>query len=229
MLSLAALACVGLEADRLGGHTTTDRRPRVRVAYEAGPTGFVLARALAAQGIGYLMAAPSLIARSPAGRAKKNDARDAEYLARLPRQGELVGIRVPDSADEAARDLVRALEDARANLTRARHRLSTLQLRHGILFEDGITPGATAAENAELRAARKRIRMLRSGQRGAAPRGGISVAGESAGRMMYPLVYELAADGILTGGDVSGARYRADVPGSGGISDVVGRPGRAIG
>jgi transposase len=85
----------------------------VRVAYEAGPTGFGLARALEAAGIGCVVAAPSLIARSPAGRNKKNDAHDAEHLARLLRQGELVAVRVPDPADEAARDLVRAREDAR--------------------------------------------------------------------------------------------------------------------
>ena len=36
----------------------------------------------------------------------------------------------------------------------------------------------------------------RAGERGAAPSGGVSVAGEPAGKMMYPLVRELAADGI---------------------------------
>ena len=43
----------------------------VRVAYEAGPTGFGLARAFEAAGIGCLVAAPSLIARSPAGAAER--------------------------------------------------------------------------------------------------------------------------------------------------------------
>jgi transposase len=83
----------------------------VRVAYEAGPTGFGLAGAPEQHGIGCVVAAPRLIARSPVGRNKKSDAQDAEHLARLLRQGELVGVRVPDPADEAARDLVRARED----------------------------------------------------------------------------------------------------------------------
>ena len=109
----------------------------VWVADEAGPTGFVLARALEATGIECVVAAPSLIARSPAGRNQKNDAADAEHLARLLRSGELVAVRIPDPADEAARDLVRAREDARADLMRARHRLSKLLLRHGILSEQG--------------------------------------------------------------------------------------------
>jgi len=107
----------------------------VRVAYEAGPTGFGLARACQQQGIACLVAAPSLIPRAPAGRGRKSDASDAESLARLLRRGELVGVRVPDAADEAARDLVRAREDARADLMRARHRLSKLLLRHGRVYE----------------------------------------------------------------------------------------------
>jgi transposase len=44
-------------------------------------------------------------------------------------------VRVPTEAEEAARDLVRAREDARAELMRARHRLSKLLLRHGLVFE----------------------------------------------------------------------------------------------
>jgi len=133
----------------------------VRVAYEAGPTGFGLARALAQHGIGCVVAAPSLIARSPVGRTRKNDAADAEHLARLLRAGELVAVRVPDVADEAARDLVRAREDARADLMRARHRLSKLLLRHGILYEDG--RAWTRAHDAWLR----RIRLEHSAARAA--------------------------------------------------------------
>jgi transposase len=44
---------------------------------------------------------------------------------------------VPDPTDEAARDLVRAREDARADLMRARHRLSKLLLRHDLVFDGG--------------------------------------------------------------------------------------------
>jgi transposase len=38
-------------------------------------------------------------------------------------------------AEEAARDLIRAREDARSDLMRARHRLSKLLLRQGLVFE----------------------------------------------------------------------------------------------
>jgi transposase len=49
--------------------------------------------------------------------------------------GELPAVRVPTVAEEAARDLVRAREDTRVDLMRARHRLSKLLLRHGLVFE----------------------------------------------------------------------------------------------
>ena len=98
------------------------------VAYEAGPTGYGLARTCAQVGIACTVAAPSKIPRAPGDRVK-TDRRDAERLARLLRLGELVSVRVPEPGEEAARDLVRAREDARGDLMRARDRLSKLLLR----------------------------------------------------------------------------------------------------
>jgi transposase len=104
------------------------------VAYEAGPTGFGLARACEAARIPCLVAAPSRIPRAPGDRVK-TDRRDALRLAKLLRLGELVAVRVPSPAEEAARDLVRARENARGDLMRARHRVSKLLLRHDLLWE----------------------------------------------------------------------------------------------
>ena len=50
----------------------------VAVTYEAGPTGFGLARFLAGQGIGCLVAAPSRLQR-PSGDRVKTDVRDARH------------------------------------------------------------------------------------------------------------------------------------------------------
>lgn len=105
----------------------------VRVGYEAGPTGYELARACTRAGIGCIVAAPGKIPRAPGDRVK-TDRRDAERLVRLLRLEELTAVRVPDELEEAARDLVRAREDARADLMRARHRLSKLLLRHGLVW-----------------------------------------------------------------------------------------------
>ena len=108
----------------------------VAVTYEAGPTGFGLARTLDAAGFSCLVAAPSKLIRPPGDRVK-TDARDARHLARLLHLGQIVEVTVPTVAQEAARDLVRAREDCRADLMRARHRLSTLLLRQGRLYCDG--------------------------------------------------------------------------------------------
>src|SRR5437588_11180803 len=113
----------------------------VRVAYEARPTGYGLARACAAAGIACTVAAPSKIPRA-SGDKVKTDRRDAERLARLLRLGELVAVRVPERHEEQARDLVRAREDARGALVRARHRLSTLLLRHGPVYDASAWTGA---------------------------------------------------------------------------------------
>lgn len=108
----------------------------VRVAYEAGPTGFGLARALEAAGVGCVVAAPGKIERAATDRVK-TDRRDAERLLRLLMIDGLHAVRVPSIEEEGLRDLVRAREDVRGDLMRARHRLSKLLLRHDVRF-DGV-------------------------------------------------------------------------------------------
>ncbi len=104
----------------------------VAVAYEAGPTGFGLARALLAAGLRCEVLAPSKLQR-PAAERVKTDARDALHLARLLRLDQFTAVRVPSVGEEAARDLVRAREDVRGDLMRARHRVGKLLLRQGIV------------------------------------------------------------------------------------------------
>jgi transposase len=104
------------------------------VAYEAGPTGFGLARALAAAGTECIVAAPGKIER-PAQDRVKTDRRDAERLVRLLMIGGLHPVRVPTGQEEALRDLVRAREDVRGDLMRARHRMGKLLLRHGVRYD----------------------------------------------------------------------------------------------
>src|SRR5450755_3495434 len=108
----------------------------VRAAYEAGPTGYGLARELAKRRVECVVAAPSKIPRASGDRVK-TDRRDAELLVRLLLAGKLHAVRVPGLEEEALRDLVRAWEAVRVDLMRCRHRLSKLLLRHGIRFDDG--------------------------------------------------------------------------------------------
>ena len=88
------------------------------VAYEAGPTGFGLARCLIGAGIDCVVAAPSKLQR-PAGDRVKTDARDARHLARLLHLGQVAEVTIPSIEQEAARDLVRAREDCRGDLMSA--------------------------------------------------------------------------------------------------------------
>jgi transposase len=103
--------------------------PGVRVAYEAGPTGFGLYRHVIAAGIDCEVVAPGLVPTRPGDRVK-TDRRDARRLAALHASGLLTGIFVPSRELEALRDLVRAREDARLDRMRARHRLGKFCLRH---------------------------------------------------------------------------------------------------
>ena len=82
-----------------------------------------------------MVAAPGKIER-PAQDKLKTDQRDAERVLRLLMIDALHPVRVPTVEEEALRDLVRAREDVRGDLMRARQRLSKLLLRHGILYED---------------------------------------------------------------------------------------------
>jgi transposase len=120
----------------------------VAVTYEAGPTGFGLYRALTAAGVRCVVAAPSNLQRPSRDRVK-TDAKDAVHLARLLRLGEVTAVTVPTVDQEAARDLVRAREDCRGDLMRARHRLSKLLLRQGIVYSGG--QAWTGAHDAWLR------------------------------------------------------------------------------
>src|SRR5215211_4332089 len=104
--------------------------PDVLAVYEAGPTGFGLARAARERGVEVRVAAPGSIPKGPGDRVK-TDRRDAIRLVRLLAAGELSFAFVPSVADEHFRDLVRAIEDARGDLMRARHRLGRFLLRRG--------------------------------------------------------------------------------------------------
>ena len=103
---------------------------KLKVCYEAGPTGYALYWQLTRMGIHCEVIAPSLVP-TKAGERIKTDRRDAEKLARSYRSGDLTPVWVPDARHEALRDLVRAREAAKADQLRAKHRLGKYLLRNG--------------------------------------------------------------------------------------------------
>jgi transposase len=114
----------------------------VHCCYEAGPTGYGLARALHAAGRSCDVIAPSLIPKK-SGQRIKTDRRDAVKLAQNLRAGELVAVFIPDEKTEAIRDLERAREDAKKTERVARHQLSKFLLRNGRRY-----PGKTTWNDA---------------------------------------------------------------------------------
>ncbi len=75
-----------------------------RCVYESGVTGFHLCRALRALGADCVVGAVSKMQRPAADRGRKNDRRDAEFLARLLATRNVVEVWVPDDRTEAARE-----------------------------------------------------------------------------------------------------------------------------
>jgi transposase len=108
----------------------------VRFCYEAGSVGYALQRQIVEVGserVSCMVVAPSLVPRKP-GERIKTDRRDARKLAELLRAGLLTEVQPPTLGDEAIRDLCRAREDAKQDLTRYRHRLGKMLLRKGLIY-----------------------------------------------------------------------------------------------
>jgi transposase len=135
---------LGSESETIVGWLRQLPQP-VRACYEAGPSGYVLYRAVRAAGIAIDVVAPTKTPRAAADRIK-SDRKDAELLARLLPTGSLRPIVVPPAELEAARDLTRAREQLRVDLCRARHRVSKLLLRYGRVY-----PGKTTWTQAHRR------------------------------------------------------------------------------
>ena len=107
--------------------------PPVKVVYESGPTGFVLARYLRAAGINCIVAASSKLLRAPGDRIK-TDRRDARALAEMLAVGSVTEVRIPDLEEEALRDLSRLRSGTAKDLAHARQHVNAILLRHGIRY-----------------------------------------------------------------------------------------------
>lgn len=108
-------------------------KQEIALCYEAGPTGFVLARRLIKLGYDCIVVAPSKIP-SKSGDRVKTDRRDALKLARLLRAGELSGIHIPSEDDEVVRDVCRGRTDAVNAMARTKKQLLSFLLRNGYRY-----------------------------------------------------------------------------------------------
>jgi transposase len=117
----------------------------LHVCYEASGCGFWIARRLLQMGVRCDVIAPSLIPTRSGDRVK-TDKRDAAKLAKMLRSNDLVAVHVPDSVDEAIRDLCRARTDAVDDSRRAKTRLLALLRRLGYHY-DGKTHWTQSHQN----------------------------------------------------------------------------------
>lgn len=112
-----------------------------KCVYESGVTGFHLCRELRAMGVDCVIGAVSKMNKPAADRSRKTDRRDARFLAVQLALGVVAEVHVPDAECEGARDLTRALADARDDAVRAKQRLSKFLLRHGFVYDERTPTG----------------------------------------------------------------------------------------
>jgi transposase len=125
-LALNSTQSIASSGDSAGG--------ALRFVYEAGPCGFWLQRYLRSVGQSCEVAAPSLIPRRPGVRIK-TDRLDARNLALALRAGTLTAVHVPTPEEEAFRDVVRAWQQSKRDVTAAKQRLKGFLLRNDIRYE----------------------------------------------------------------------------------------------
>jgi transposase len=113
-------------------------RGSLQFVYEAGPCGFWLERYLRSKGERCVVAAPSLIPKRPGDRIK-TDRRDARNLALALRAGTLSAVHVPTADQEAFRDVVRAWQQSKRDITGAKQRLKAFLLRNDIRYSGRAT------------------------------------------------------------------------------------------
>jgi len=102
-----------------------------RIVYEAGPTGFGLARALGVVGYKVAVVAPSRVPR-PVTAGAKTDRLDCIRLAEYSARDMIQGIAVPTEVEEAERSVIRRRHDLTDSIRRVKQRIRSLLLFSGI-------------------------------------------------------------------------------------------------
>ena len=110
----------------------------VKCVYEAGPTGYELARALRDAGYECDPIAPSKMGHKHD--KIKNDQVDAENLCRQYIAGDLTLVYVPTRQEEARAELVRQREQKKTKLRESKQRIRSFLLKYGIKETDAGKP-----------------------------------------------------------------------------------------
>ena len=108
-----------------------------KIVYEAGPTGFSLARALEKASLPVAGIAPSKTPR-PSAQQAKSDGIDCRKLAEFAEKDLLVEVAVPDSRQESDRQVVRLHNQLRDKRKRIKNQIKSFLLQHNIPEPDGL-------------------------------------------------------------------------------------------
>jgi transposase len=113
-------------------------RPGLReVVYEAGPTGYGLARALCRARLPVHVAAPSKTPR-PSGDGAKSDRLDCTTLAEYAAKGLLKHVAIPTVEQEADRQVVRLRNQVVCKRRRIKHQIRSFLLQHSLAEPSGL-------------------------------------------------------------------------------------------
>lgn len=115
-----------------------------QLVYEAGPTGFCLARACQQVGVEVIVVAAGKIPR-PAVAGPKNDAIDCIKLAQLAAKGMLKAIAIPTKQQQTRRGLLRRRMQVADDIRKAKQRIKSLLLFQGIDEPQGLANWSKAA------------------------------------------------------------------------------------
>lgn len=118
-----------------------------RIGYEAGPTGFGLARFLREFAFNVCVVAPSEMDR-PAGKKAKSDKLDAKKLARALDYADIPTVYIPTEEEEDAREAFRNREQLRKKITRCKCQIKSLLLKWGVPEPKGLDHWTKAAVEA---------------------------------------------------------------------------------
>lgn len=137
-----------LVADRLRPFQERVRR----VVYEAGPTGYGLARRLRAEGFSTEVIAPSKMPRTP-GQESKSDRLDSRKLAMWSAKSVLQPVYVPSEQEEDDRQVFRARDGAVCKRRRVKQQIKSFLLMRGAPEPEGLKNWSKAGVEALRRLA----------------------------------------------------------------------------
>jgi transposase len=123
------------------------RPGRLHVVYEAGPTGFGLARALRAAGVSADVIAPNKTPRAP-GQESKSDTLDCRALALFAEKGMLKRVAVPTEEEEQDRQVIRLRDQVVDARRRIKQQIKSFLLQYGLAEPKGLADWSKASVRA---------------------------------------------------------------------------------